>query len=515
MEPYSTPPTHVDDAEFSRLMLLFIENDLSAAETSRLRAILMENDLRRTQFADFTIVRCVAKNIFKHGWPEVKPLGASPGHRRLPIAPLLIGWALAATVVLGLFATRWFNAKPSRAAGGSTAGIVTRQVSAQWAAAPQHQRLTAGITYRLNSGFAQIVLASGVQLLVNAPAQFQLNSPDQMFLNAGKIVAKARGGHFTIHTPSAVIKDLGTWFAVWQRRHAATIVGVYEGRVLVASSAPEAAARTHLLTTGQAADISAEGLRPIATGAWPQHFVQSIDSQSQVLSLVDLLCGGNGHGNRTGYGIDVATGAFGHLPQIAHYRADGLFHRIAGVPVLDGVFVPRRALPISIDSGGDRYAFSGGSNHGYFLLWLGGAFPNPTWSNAQAISPVLASVDYSTAGHSVIYLHPNKGITINLDAVRRMYPAEHLTGFQAVLGNTFAPWPQPKPVTSSANVWILVDGKRRFVRRDVTPAAGAVQVRVPLRPRDHFLTIADAAASRHISRDWIILGDPKLELSPR
>ncbi|NNM86833.1 MAG: FecR domain-containing protein [Phycisphaerales bacterium] len=515
MEPHSTPLTQVDDAEFSRLTTLFIENDLSAADIGRLRAILMENDARRTEFADFTIVRCVAKHLFKSGGPEVKAPVTSAGHRALRLTPLLLVWALAAMVAFGLFLAQWFYTKPAPTTAGQTDGLVMRQVGAQWATAPRRHRVVAGVVYRLNAGFAQIRLQSGVQLLINGPARFKLSAHREMFLDAGRVVAKAHGGRFTIKTPSAVIKDLGTWFAVWQRQRANTVVGVYEGRVLVASAAPGAMARAHLLTTGQASEVSTAGVRPVAASAWTQYFAQSIDPKSQTLSVADLLCGGNGLTNHAGCGIDVATGVVGHLPQIARYQSDGLFHRINSIPALDGSFVPQGNLPIKIDSAGNRCTFASGSNQGYFLLWLGGAFPKPSWPNAQAMSPVLASVNYSAVGHSIMYLHPNKGITINLDAVRRMYPADRLTSFQAMLGDTYTPRSQHIPKASEANFWILVNGKRRFVKHGLTPAASAVPLSLPLRPSDHFLTIADTAATRHISRDWIILGDPTLQLAPR
>jgi hypothetical protein len=52
---------------------------------------------------------------------------------------------------------------------------------------------------------------------------------------------------------------------------------------------------------------------------------------------------------------------------------------------------------------------------------------------------VLGGVDYSSPGHGMIALHTNKGITFDLDAIRRANPGYKLLRFRAVAGIAVPP----------------------------------------------------------------------------
>lgn len=64
----------------------------------------------------------------------------------------------------------------------------------------------------------------------------------------------------------------------------------------------------------------------------------------------------------------------------------------------------------------------------------------------------------------------------------------------------------------SADVWVLVDGRVRFQRRQIDGGNGAYSLEIPIREREHFLTLAATDGGNGIAADWIVFGDPRLDL---
>jgi hypothetical protein len=59
----------------------------------------------------------------------------------------------------------------------------------------------------------------------------------------------------------------------------------------------------------------------------------------------------------------------------------------------------------------------------------------------------------------------------------------------------------------------LVDGQMRFRRRDIDQHNGAMPINIPLKSKDRFLTLIADDSGDDIFSDWVIFGDPRLELS--
>jgi hypothetical protein len=132
------------------------------------------------------------------------------------------------------------------------------------------------------------------------------------------------------------------------------------------------------------------------------------------------------------------------------------------------------------------------------------------FSNCVRLLPTrLAGVDYSSAGHGVLWLHANKGITFDLDAIRRANPGGKLLRFCAVAGDS----ENDSAMTHLADIWVFVDGRVRFQRREITRDSGEFFVTVPLADRDRFLTLAATDGGDGQNWDWVMFGDPRLELS--
>jgi hypothetical protein len=93
-------------------------------------------------------------------------------------------------------------------------------------------RLTAG-RLRLAEGVARVVFDGGAEVTVEGPADLELVSPHACVLHNGRLVARVPppAVGFTVDTPTAVLKDLGTEFGAHVRDAQTVDVQVFNGVV--------------------------------------------------------------------------------------------------------------------------------------------------------------------------------------------------------------------------------------------------------------------------------------------
>ena len=186
---------------------------------------------------------------------------------------------------------------------------------------------------------------------------------------------------------------------------------------------------------------------------------------------------------------------------------DNRYHRVEGMPLVDGVFIPDgRHGPVQLDSAGHRFdEFSTSQNMTSSCIWAGCYFPNDPQRRT-----VLNGIDYASPGHGLLTIHANQGITFDLDAIRRANPGCKLAGFRATVANVETGSDQGLSVW--ADVWVFVDGQVQFRRREINAYNGAMPAAVPLHGNQRFLTLVAADGNNSINYDWIVFGDPRLEL---
>jgi hypothetical protein len=182
--------------------------------------------------------------------------------------------------------------------------------------------------------------------------------------------------------------------------------------------------------------------------------------------------------------------------------------------LIDGVFIPDgRAGPVQVESTGHTFeGFPNSDNRSPGYIWAGGAVPLPP-TRPTPIPTVLNNVDYSTDGHGLLWLPPNKGITFDLDAIRRANPGRRVLRFRSTAGNTYLSTTGGNG-RESADLWVLVDGRVRFQRRDIELSQGAFSMSVPIGEKERFLTLATTDGGNDVANDWTMFGDPRLELLP-
>ena len=410
---------------------------------------------------------------------------------------------------------------------------VTSVAGAQWddpslLAAPG-TGLVAGTRLSLSQGLVELTFASGARVIMEAPASFVIDSSAEVSLDAGRLAARAAPG-FTVRTPDAVLVDLGTEFGVSVDPAAlatgavggtgATQVQVFAGEVRATPNiplpadapGPATAPTAAVLKAGDVGRINGHAVDVVPNAASPQAFVRRLSSPATVLDLVDLICGGEGTTKRRNVAIDENSGTTGKLEPVDSKFGDGKYHRVPDLRVVDGCFIPDgRNGPTTIDSSGRTFPFPPGENKTFNHIWAGDQVPWPK-SFAQPMMHKLGEVDYSQEGHALLFLHASKGITIDLEAIRRLHPGKTPKKFRAAFGNTVNQAILGAEPAGKSQLFVLVDGVERGGPRPVRALEAPIQLDVDLGPNDRFFTLAVTDGEDSPSFDWTIFGDPRFEL---
>ena len=170
------------------------------------------------------------------------------------------------------------------------------------------------------------------------------------------------------------------------------------------------------------------------------------------------------------------------------------------------MFIPDGSRgPIQIDSAGHLFdCCPKTTNLTSNLIWAGnGVIPS---LRSPTVTAVLDGVDYGSQGHAFLFLHSNNGIVFDLDAIRKAIPGWTITRFIAVAGNV-----APRE-TALADVWVFIDGQARFRRFQIGGHNGGYSITLPTKPGDRFLSLIVTDGGNGLEGDWIIFGDPRLEL---
>jgi len=246
--------------------------------------------------------------------------------------------------------------------------------------------------------------------------------------------------------------------------------------------------------------------------------------QGRSLNLADVVGGGNGFGSgKKGRGVDPRTGlaqdsSLGNLNNVQPG-----FYAASKHPLIDGVFVPAEHRTQISSTGLFTTQLTAHSGNAWDAIRHG-----PVTSQ---FSTTLGGVDYQSAGHSMIGLHANAGLTFDLKAIREQWfsaastaaaadassaPADDQTQDQGASGSSDA---MPLTFTTvagyggrqqhpSAEYWVLLDGQLQAHGKIGRDDANAVQVSVPASAQ--FLTLISTDGGDGYGHDQISFGDPVL-----
>jgi hypothetical protein len=350
-------------------------------------------------------------------------------------------------------------------------GRVTATADCQWARNEVpllvNDAVPVGRTIRLESGLMEIAYGAGTKVILQGPVAYEVESPAGGVLSVGRLTARVENSKtkdqrprtedphplFVVRTPTAVVTDLGTEFGVEVDRKGATTSHVFRGsvRVQMVGDGGEPAGAGRVLHENESAQVeSGDANRGIVLVPNPTSasFIRSMPEwKSRVLDLVDVVAGGDGFAGRRNRGIDVTTGRpsdgrvlLNSVPSVL----DGTYHRVSGLPFLDGVFAPSSGVSqVQIDSAGhtfDGFPASGGLIYrdDYETATVGESVHRrqPIWG-AETSSDADSVIADATAtpsgmaanGSKYVKLGPGKSLMLNIAPADQAATAGHLIEF--------------------------------------------------------------------------------------
>ncbi len=514
----STPPFPDMDELVQRLLDDQIEPD----EMQRLVKAIREDPRVRDYYIDSLLVSAVIRRSSQATGELsksdlVRALSSGEGRSGSKHIVRRLYW-IAAILTLGALIPASLSLFRGKAQGPAI-GVLAGEYEAQWRGS--HPRpgepLYMG-SYDLREGAAEMELGEGTSLLLEAPCQVELTRVGEVALRNGRFAAvvppQARG--FRVRTRTALITDLGTEFGVIARPDGSTEAHVLKGRVDVALD-PNRAGRTtsrvvdeHMAVVVDASGRSIQGGRAARVDLFLLQLPPSSQPSNPVgqLNLADIVGGGDGRGTGTlDRGIDVATGQAFKGPAATIRRSQRNELRPSQLRGIDGVFVPNAALgTVVISSTGLTFSECPRTLGSYY----GGPTNSGTFFDIPSRQTCMARLDgvrFGTSTHPALTLHPNAGITFDLDQIRRDKPDIQIGRFTAMCG---IPKDSPQPQFSAADVWVLLDGVVRLHLRYSAERNVVEKVDVPIPVGTRFLTLVTTCSGR-ADYSWIFFGDPFLE----
>ncbi len=459
------------------------------------------------------------------GWDLWSAIGgaAQAGRRFMTVGARMVKIVAVCLLVLGVLLSAGLYIYAHR-----TLGILVGSANAKWDVplAPTGE-LRAG-RRTLAEGYARIRLKKGAEVLVQAPSTFDLRSTNRMFLESGWITAavppSALG--FTVQTPASSVVDFGTEFGLLAGDAGNTEIHVFDGRIEFEHAGNADTARTRQrLIKNEAMTVDAAGHTSRATLQNRPHLfsrtmptAEGFGIPGKRLGLADMIGAGNGLDTGVwGQGLDASTGRITSGRKILKGGDNG-FQRVPSLPFVDGVFVPgsNNGSPVVTSTGirFDQCPRTSGTN--YEAIVNGATFQ--VGSSGEIHSGCLAGQTYDTRIHPSIGMHPNAGITFDLDAIRHAMPEAEIGRFRARCGVSenvvrFAQR-DADPNTIAVTFWVLLDGQPQFSRTLKAVPAQSEQIDVPISPRDRFLTLATTTPGEY-RYCWALFAEPALELGKK
>lgn len=378
----------------------------------------------------------------------------------------------------------------------------------------------------LREGLAELLFDTNARVVIEAPAEFKILADDRIDLSYGKIYAVVPGEAigFKVNSPSAQIIDLGTEFGIEADCDGNTYLHMIKGKT--ALIAGQEMRRTSMEVEAGAAKKVSTGTQTVTDiGCNDMAFVRAFDSVKHVvwreqpsLDLADMVRNGNGlgTGNSTvrldpvkGFTTDwhnaVAAGPKAYLSIPEH-------------PFVDGVFVPDGDTPQVVSSRGDIFRECPDTS-GLFDVDL---FANPKAdilkTEYREGTMRFDGKEYTEeSGNSCIIMHANRGLTFDLDAIRKSYHRS-ISRFTCQIG--IADLDEDCPV--NADFYVLIDGQVCYSLKQYKEKGVLNDVSAAIKDTDRFLTLvttdggdADYPAGgfykRAISCDWCVFAEPTIE----
>jgi hypothetical protein len=391
--------------------------------------------------------------------------------------------------------------------------------------------------YSLQKGITKIEFDSGVTVVIEAPAEFTPLSANKMLLRKGKAFAHvpADAIGFTIDTPVSSIIDLGTEFGVYVDEQNSSQVYVAQGKVNLIAGLSGQTRQSEIVQQTQARQVGPAGRMIEKVDFSNNFFVRDISSRDKTISygnplnLAWVLAGSYGFtpAQDTG-GIDPATGQYNPtVTQQMDRKGTNSYHPVTDRMFIDGVFVPNG--PCVVSSAEHRFAGFPYTTNQYWsdVTSNPAMISNKVDENNKVIRQEILTVslyhDTDISPVPLIFIHPNQGITFDLDHIRQAQPGTEISRFQAKCGISRN---ISKFAKMRSEFWVLIDGKQFFhhtTERIPGEKMGTFSqeqisdvktIDIPILPNQRFLTLAATDGGDSSAYDWCVFENPVLSLVP-
>jgi hypothetical protein len=378
-------------------------------------------------------------------------------------------------------------------------------------------------------GIVKWLYDSNVEVVIEAPAKYEFKSAEELHLYSGRVFAKVppSGRGFTISTKLSKVVDLGTQFGVIADADGDTEVHVFKGQTILTAGGQKKGDFVLNLTAGKAGKISDNGATIKQMQATPNAFIRGIHSETgfvwrgeSTIPLTNLLAGRIFEADPAGIEIDPVIGK--HVPHENYVsgteRGSRSEYQKMESPFVDGFFVPQGQQPETISSTQLTYQFP--KTSGLFHYNLSDQKIAYDGYTASRYPLSLTSVD---AEKPLLFLHPNMGVTIDLDKLRQKISGVKIQRFRADCG--IAPsagdalkkaYPDgniPDAEKPSMDFFVLVDGKVSQTLPNVHLESGILKIDIEIHPTDRFLTLVSTDGNQCFKYDWFVLANPVLEIA--
>ena len=410
---------------------------------------------------------------------------------------------------------------------------VADQVGAQWNSASEklsvnERVLTNQPPYILDKGIVKLVYDEGVDVLIEGPAEFQIIAKDRIGLKYGKTysVVSNNGIGFSVYTDNAKVIDLGTEFGVFADSNGDTSIHVLKGKTMLIAGG-ESDTVSMEIEKGSARKVSSKSQTISDIACKNELFVRKINSDNNFvwrgqngINLADIVGGGRGFGEgRPEYGIDVFTGkVVGELASSNLEYGPQEYQPVNDLKYVDGVFIPGIKNSNNYITSDRQFSYAFPETGGFFWGYvINGAFHSGVMVPKHPL--ILNDTVYGNKENPAICMHPNLGVTFDLEAIRAEYPGLKLMNFRSDIGisQTVKKYVKlnensgniNKQYNSSVEFWVIIDGEKVF-QQEVTDTESDLQVNVPLGSDSRYLTLAVTEVNDTISYSWALFGNPEL-----
>lgn len=244
--------------EFDRLLSAVLAGTVTPAQHERLDSLLGQNPELRERYLEMTGLHLDLLEMGRNRQTAMLPPRRTVRWRRLSAVAASV--AVFAAAGWGLFHRGQSTPGPQGTVSAAIAPtIVDESANARiygWGFAPSPgQSLSYGEELILKQGLLALRFPSGARAVLESPCVFMATGPDLLVIRSGRCSVHAPPGAegFRVETPSAMIVDLGTRFAVDVEMGGETTLRVVEGAASVSAHDTESAAL--LLKKGDAAYV--------------------------------------------------------------------------------------------------------------------------------------------------------------------------------------------------------------------------------------------------------------------